>query len=115
MTKSGAMPEAACKLDDPMIHRAPVMPFVMSLGTRRRTFTTEPSQLNAVRRVSATTVCPLDSRRISTNCTVAFDPQPDMTSSMTAKWNAACTGMRASSTAAITTTTHDPRARMPRA
>src|SRR5204862_314667 len=74
-----------------MIQRAPAAPLGTLLGTRRRTLAVCPgSQPKYVRRVRATMFCDAVSMWISTYCTPASPPAPDITSSMSVMWKSAC-------------------------
>ena len=74
------MQAAAAKLGVAMIQRDPAVDGRFGPGTRSSTWTELPSQLNAVRRVFPTMVCPVESIRTSTNCTarVAVHPGHDL-------------------------------------
>ena len=83
--KSGVTPVVAAQLAVPIVQR----PFMFAghtlFGTSSRMVCVLPLQLNAVRRLCATSPCPTDSIRISTYCALGSPLRPDMISSMLAK------------------------------
>jgi len=100
--KSGAMPTAVWKLDVAINHRRSIPPATLP-GISRSIWELVPSQLKAVSRLCATKVWPAISMRISTYCAAGSAPIPDITSSITVKWNAAplTAGVSNTSSAAI--------------
>src|SRR6266436_6419310 len=106
---SGVMPEAARKVAASglaMIQRAPAVPFgthgcVAPAPPRLSMSTLKPPpsaiHLKTVRRVWQTLLLPAISWRISTYWMFEFPPAPDISSSITAMWNAARPGAGMSS------------------